>query len=342
MAVLDYILLALMICLGIASAVNDIKDGIIPNKLVAGFAVCGLVLDFVYYGILARDVATVFLTNVLVVLVISLCLYYTHALAGGDCKLVPVLALLYPAGMYLTYGNSSITLFAALCFAIFFGYIYLLASAVWRMITGETKMSAGYIRQTVVAYLKSYIVATLYVMLINLVFAFIDETIIKVNSWIVWASCIVIAWITGRLPVLKRKMVLLTIVVFDVGLSTVLKVIPVSLNPTTYIFTAVLLLCQMTIRTNLYERISTLQVRKGMILSTISSIAMQNSRIEGLPGISAEDLRSRLNETEAECVRRWGKSVKGLKEVTIVKKIPFAIFIAMGYAAYFILWGIVR
>ena len=35
MAVLDYILLALMICLGIASAVNDIKDGIIPNKLVA-------------------------------------------------------------------------------------------------------------------------------------------------------------------------------------------------------------------------------------------------------------------------------------------------------------------
>ena len=31
MAVLDYILLALMICLGIASAVNDIKDGIIPK-----------------------------------------------------------------------------------------------------------------------------------------------------------------------------------------------------------------------------------------------------------------------------------------------------------------------
>ena len=79
-----------------------------------------------------------------------------------------------------------------------------------------------------------------------------------------------------------------------------------------------------------------------MILSAFSSMMMQSSKITGLPGISTEDLRNRLTEEEAESVRRWGKSAKGVSEVSIVKKIPFAIFLAMGYACYFVIWRIVR
>ncbi len=342
MAVFDYVLLSLMICLGITAALSDIRSGIIPNKLIAGFAVIGVILDFIYYGILARDVLLVFLINVLVTTIISLCLYFTHALAGGDCKLIPVLSMLYPAGMYLTYGRSSITLFASICFAIFFGYIYLLLAAIWSLITGETRVTAFYIKKTLVAYLKSYITATIYVMAVNLAFAFIDVHLIKVNAWIVWVGCIIAAWSSGRIALLKKKEMIAVILLIDVGLTALLRVIPFSLNPTTYLFTAVLLLCQMTIKTNLYKQIPTLQVRKGMILSTVSSVMMQNSGIEGLPGISAEDLRNRLSDTEAESVRRWGKSTKGLKDITIVKKIPFAIFIAMGYVAYFIIWSIVQ
>ena len=119
MVIAEYTLLLLMFCLGVIAAVSDIRTGIISNKIIAWFALCGVVTDTIYYGMLAPDTIEIFFLNVVSTTVISFCLYYTHAIAGGDCKLIPVLSLLYPAGMYLEYGGSSITLFTALCFAIF-------------------------------------------------------------------------------------------------------------------------------------------------------------------------------------------------------------------------------
>ena len=178
-------------------------------------------------------------------------------------------------------------------------------------------------------------------MFLNMFFAIIDRNFLHVDAWIVWVSCIITAWISGRVRIFRNRVLIGLVLAADLGLAIYLKVIPFSLNPRTYLFTVVLLLCQMMIRTNLYEQIQTSRIKKGMILSSVSSILMQNSKIAGLPGISTEDLRNRLTEDEAESVRRWGKSTKGTKEISIVKKIPFAIFLAMGYVCYFIIWRIV-
>ena len=61
------------------------------------------------------------------------------------------------------------------------------------------------------------------------------------------------------------------------------------------------------------------------------------SKINGLPMAMTEDLRSRLSEEEAESVVRWKGSKQGSETVTIVKKIPFAIFIALGVLVFLIL-----
>ena len=68
---------------------------------------------------------------------------------------------------------------------------------------------------------------------------------------------------------------------------------------------------------------------------------MQNSRVRGLPKISSEDLRDRLTEDEIVSINRWAKSRK-IESLSIVKKIPFATFIACGYICYLIFWRILK
>lgn len=97
------------------------------------------------------------------------------------------------------------------------------------------------------------------------------------------------------------------------------RVVPFSFRLENYILVIVLLLCQMTIRTDLYERIKIADLKKGMILSMGSSMLMQGSRVRGLPGISSEDLKSRLTETEVNSIIRWGKG-KEIDDLVIVKK----------------------
>lgn len=341
MIVFDYLQIILLFVLAGVASYSDIKRGIIPNKLIAVFAIISLGIDVAYYGFVAKDVALLFIANVFVISILGVILYYTRSLAGGDCKLIPVLAMLYPAGMYLTYRNSGVTLFLTICFAIFYGYVYLLITSIWRLILGDNKVDKNYVKTYLKGYFKSYMTAFIYVTFVNLLFGVVDRYLVEVDSWVVWIVCIVAAWSCGRINLMKRKAIIIAIVVVDIALSIALKVLPLSLNPRSYLLTAVLVLCQMTIRTNVYETIPTSRIKKGMILSTFSSMAMQSSRVQGLPKVSTEDLSCRLTEEEAESIKRWRKTTRGLEEISIVKKIPFAVFIAMGFFTYVLIWRVV-
>ena len=341
MIILDSVLLTLLFGLGIMTTYSDIENGIIPNKWIVMFAIVGSIADIIYYASFAQDVARLFLINIMTITVITLMLYITHSLAGGDCKLILIMSLLYPADMYLTYGNTGVTLFIIICFAILYGYVFLAVLSFWKIVLGENKFNSNHIKDCILGYMESYIIASSYVTIVNLLSIIFDNNVIGFEHWIVWILCISVAWASGRMRKLRNKYLVGGIVIIDIALSIYIGVLPVSFNPRTYMLTAILVLCQMAIRTDLYETIPTVRVKKGMILSTFSSMAMQKSRVKGLPGVSAEDLRSRLSEEEADGVRRWGKTANGMKEVTIVKKIPFAIFIFLGYVTYFVIWRVV-
>ena len=78
-----------------------------------------------------------------------------------------------------------------------------------------------------------------------------------------------------------------------------------------------------------------------MILTTASSVLMQGSRVRGLPGVSSEDLRNRLTETEIDSIKRWA-SGRNVTRISIVKKIPFAFFLVIGFWLYLAAWGYLR
>lgn len=341
MKIIEILYGVLFLLLGGLTSKSDLKEGKIYNKILVPFTGVSIILGIIYYGYYARDLAVLFLMNYFVLVIISLVLFYSHSFAGGDCKLVLVMGIMYPANYYLVYGNSFMTLFFALGIAIVYGYIFLIVSSIKRLVLGNNHMTKTYVKTYIISFLKSFISATVYISAINLLAIRLAYINININAWLLRIVCIVFAWLVGKYEFLRKKYMIVGVIVFDVIVGIVLKIIPFSMNLENYVLVIILLLCQMTVKTNLYDEIQIDDLKKGMILSMGSSVLMQGSRVRGLPGISSEDLRNRLTETEVSSIKRWAKG-KRVDYIVIVKKIPFAIFIFLGFITYFIIWSVVK
>lgn len=85
-----------------------------------------------------------------------------------------------------------------------------------------------------------------------------------------------------------------------------------------------------------YLEISAEELKPGMIPAAASVALMLPSGMADLPSRLSEDLSCRLTEKQIAAIRKWFSKQKDIKEITIVRKIPFAIFITLGYqSAYF-------
>ena len=155
------LMVACLVAAGIGASVCDIRKGIIPNKLIAVILSVGCVMDVVYYGFFHQDRVDEFALNVAVVLVLSILLFYTRSLAGGDCKLLFALSLLYPANSYLIYSGVEITLFSTICFSFFVGWVYLLVRSIVRILTRKNKIDGEFIVGYLTNYIKTYLTAML-------------------------------------------------------------------------------------------------------------------------------------------------------------------------------------
>lgn len=339
MRVIETLLCIMVFTLCLITSRSDIKEGIIYNKVLGPFAFAALVLDVIFYGFLSRELFYEFAGNVVILVLISLILFYSHSFAGGDCKLIIVIALLYPASNYYQLNGNSLTLYFALGLGIFYGYVYLLCDSVLSVIREKSRLSMQYIKLYLINFLKSFFSGLIYITLINWFINIGSACGFTVNAWFTRFICLLVAWVLGKYPVLRRWYLVLGIMAVDVVLCMVTKFVPINIHPENYILVIALLLCQIIIRTNLYETKPVKELKKGMILSAQASIVMQNSRVKGLPGISQESLKNRLTEEEVESIQRWAK-YRSITTITIVRKIPFAVFISFGFFSYFIIWSL--
>ena len=339
MIVLEGVCLCLIVALCYLCTKSDLQQGMIYNKVIASFGGFAIVLDIVYYGIFVQDLFYDFMSNVIIVAVVSMYLFYSHSFAGGDCKMMIVLAILFPARFYWVFGNSNITLVFMIAFAIFAGYCYLLVSSILAIATKKVIITFDYVKNYLLKFLKSYIVAMIYISLLNRFISVAYSHGYEINVWITRALCLLMAWCIGRYAYFKKWFFLVPVACIGMIISLVTKTSLISLNPENYILVLVLLMCQMTIKTIIYEDVEVSQLKKGMILTTFSSMLMQTSITKGLPGISTEDLKSRLTTEEVESIKLWAKATH-TGNLTIVKKIPFAIFISIGVLLYCLMWGL--
>jgi len=333
------IMFLLLLAVMIISSFTDIRGGYIYNKILLPFAISAVVMDAVYYGYFNREQFLIFVANVIVIFIVSAGLFYTNSFAGGDAKLLMTISLLYPAREYIAYKRSLLTLFMAVGIGIVYGYIYLLLSTIVQTIRRKNKITFKYAFEYITNYLKFFICTLLYVSVVNGVIAIIQGANVYVSDWIIRIVCIVVAFSVGQFSIFKKWYSIVAVIVVNIGISIYLKTLLFSTDISTYYLVICLMLCRMIIGSGLYEEIQVQNIRKGIILSTATTIMMQNSKIEGLPGISTEDLKSRLTETEANSVKLWAEK-KQIESLMVVKKIPLGIFIALGFCTYYFIWSI--
>lgn len=230
-----------------------------------------------------------------------------------------------------------------LVFAFGMGFIYLLAESLILFIRKKVKVSPKEAIHAVLKQMIQYLKTIIYITALNYLYLYFVAQYYNAPFPLHIVLCLLFVWITGRFKIFKSKILITAFAVFDIGAFIITRYLTVSTNLYTYLIVAIFIIIRFLTEKFNYETIKTESVKKGMVLSRVSSLAMQNSRVIGLPTVSNETLSSRLTESEADSIKRWAYSKNGQENIVIVKKIPFAIFISLGLLVYtiigrFILW----
>ena len=340
--IIELLMVLLMFAFCIHASISDIQYGIIPNRFILIFISSAILLDCIYYSFFAPEMLISFgITMVIVVLIVTI-MYVSNILAGGDCKFLTAIGLAYPAGCYVHLWGNNYTFYLSVLFSFVAGFIYLLIDTIIVLLRRKHKINIKSVKTGLLQYIMNYFTVMIYIIAINLIYTCIVSRVYPVNGLILSAIYMCAAIGISSFKILKSRVLLIAVCIFDVAMSLVFWIIPISMNIVNYILILFAVIFRLITTDHNYKEIPTGSVEKGMILAAISTITFPQSKVRGLPDISKEDLSCRLSETEAQSVRNWGNSKYGSDTVLIVRKTPFAIFITLGVLCYFLLWGVVR
>lgn len=330
---IDYIteIAILVICL--ISIFTDLKHGIIRNEHLLIFGTIAIVLNIIS-SFFNNDIEwSEYFGDVIISIIISLILYFTKIWAGGDCKLYLVIALSMPYCIVSkqTYGISWIIFVPIIAFLV--GYLFIIIDSIIQRIRKKEnkdkeenilkKSLDGFIK-----YLKYYFAIILVNRILSMIYVGLNIT--TVNQWIALIVNVAIIIIIGKLDILKYKSVVLTLIIVDIVIG-VLDIEWIFTGQTILIWIAIIIsniLKNFADNYN-YEYIDIDKVRTGMILSTVSSVILANDKLSRFKKVSDETLKSRLTEEDVEKIHDVSAKREYLKQVSIVKKIPFALFISV-------------
>ena len=329
MTVLELISFSMLLFIGVYAAISDIKFRVIKNRVLFSVFLFSIALDFVYYSFFARDIVYDFLINILFVAALGVALYAFKIWAAGDIKLLIVLSCLYPARFYFLNKSLILTVY----FSFVLGYVFLLSTGIYRIVSGDVKISKNCLLSDVKRSFYSYVCSIIHMIPINLVY--MNFVIVKGSNTSPLISIIAVTaliWAISLIKILKNRYIVLALLIFDIIVCIWQRTLLLSANMYIYIISAALTLVQIILKYSNYEVILAKDVKSGMILSIASSVFLCNSEI-GFDKISKENQGSRLSDEDALKITRWGIGTD--IELTIVRKIPFAVFIFLGFLIYF-------
>ena len=342
MTALSVIKLTALILCCILATISDTREGIISNKLIAIFGIVGISLDVLAIQFSSANENRLFLLNAGIMILIAFTLYFLHIWAGGDCKLLVVIALLFPPELYWRFDSTKFTLWYALGFMFGIGFIYILVESIvlW-LIKDKGKWNSDFL-ETFKNTIFQYIKAIIYISALSHIYNYFILPHVRIPNVVISMVFILFFWKIRTFEFYNSLPLTAFIAIFDICMTVFTGTVTVSTNWITYVIVLTFMVLRLFVSKYNYQIINTEDIKRGMILSQVSSILMQNSRIEGLPPVSDESLDSRLTTEEAESIIRWSKTKNGLKQITIVRKIPFAVFITSGALAYLLVRGVLK
>lgn len=335
------VILAHILC--IITSITDIKNNKISNKLLIIFGIAGIGLNIVQYVLKTNIIWGAYLFNLTLVIIFSLLLYILHIWAAGDSKLLIILGILLPANYCMLAGKVVPWSVILVAFSFIFSFIYLLLESIWLFIHHKGNFSFSNVKMNFKNFLFAYIRNIIYISFALKIENFFAKDWMNQYSWVIFGINISIILLISSFELLRKKPIVIAVLLSSIAFSIFTSEWFFSTSRLKYYAVAiVIMLLRIMISEYNYKTIPTSEVKKGMILSSLTTIFMSKATYKGLPDISHEDMRSRLSAAEAESVVNWGTTKNGMKSVQIVRKMPYAIFILIGLVVYSIIWWMVN
>lgn len=331
--IVKYIMLFLLFILCIYATISDIKFSIIRNKFLLFFAINGIILDIIYYVHYPYFIS-IFLFNITLMVVSSVILYFTHIWAAGDSKLLIVIGLFIPSNFtiydeYLYY-EIMIPVYS---FAI--SFIYLIIDTLYLYLIKKKRISITDIYKQFKQSIALLIINSIYILTILKIEELVKITFNVSFGIFQWIFNILLLILISGQKFFYNKYCVFVVTLSSIIFSFISDIWMVNLNRVIYyIIIVFFIFIKIIINKYNYEEIDINDLKSGMILSTVSTFLFCSSKVKGLPDISTEDLKSRLNNDEIDAIKKWSNSKFGRKKLQIVRKIPFAIFISLGVLIY--------
>lgn len=337
---IDYIIIILIILNCIISSYTDLREGVIRNRFLFIIGMLTAFLNIISLYVNKDIISNTYITQIAISIIIALVLYFFRIWAGGDCKLYIVIIVSIPCFVVNTFflGISMIVYIPILAFML--GYIYIIVDSFVQKVKKQTK-EKNLIKKSLLGfvwYLKYFIS----IMFVNSMIATIcaQFNIIIDNYFLLLMINILIILIINKMDILKYNGVVILIVVLDIWLG--LLDISMILNRKILLTWSVILISNIikNFANNYnYNKIGIADIEVGMILSTESSIILSNDKLSQFNRISDESLKSRLTEEDIKAIRDFASKRSYLQEIAVVKKVPFAFFIALA-TSVILLWRI--
>ena len=333
-ALLESMLITVMVMVCFSVTITDIRQGRIRNKTLLIAGATAVVLDVLYYGLFAQEYFPSFVLNVVMMFCISVAFYALHIWAAGDSKLMMLLILLIPAKYYYVQNNKVTSVFL-LATIFIIAYFYILGESIVIGIRNKDLFSFNRVSINIKKMLLVYLRCVAATTIVSFVLEYLLPEFCHDNPALIAVikMLVILTFYSFEIferPVLLSGLVVAAILVYVFGIET--SAIQIDLK--IYLYIAIVFILRLVMDKYNYAEIHTSSVEPGMVLSYATIAMFGPSRVAGLPKHTTEDIRSKITEQEAESILRWEKSKYGRSEITIVRKLPFAIFITLGTILY--------
>lgn len=338
MIYLEVALLTITIFTCIYATITDFKYGIIKNKSLLMAMIPCVIINIFYYGFFAKEYVKLYLINFSVLALTSILFYAYHIWSAGDSKLLIFTIFGLPARLYLADIQGVAPTLTILILIFSLAFIYVIIESVYLGIKQKDLLEIKALKFNIIKFVKQYIYCTVYMTGINKLLIMLLPNFYQQNMTLMGMLNLLIVLTIFNFEIFQKKPTFIV----GLGIMATIWIMSQSSNFTflgikRYLILALIIILRSKVERYNYTEIDTKDIKPGMVLSYGTVLMFRPSRVKGLPLTTTEDLRSKITQEQAESILRWENSKYGQSKITIVRKMPFAVFITLGTVIFIIL-----
>lgn len=340
---LVYIQSAIAIVLGIVASSTDFKEKKIFNKHILVAVGISLITYIIFWKQIHIELIKSYFINLFVSILISFLFFYFKIWAAGDAKLFLAIILMIPYELYEVDNRNVFPGIYVLILMFSLAFFYVVIETIYLWIRDSKKLEKIRISNIKKEDIKNFIIQYLmgYFLILfinNITLKFFNEFKMNNGGLLLLCNMLILLFIY-RIIKSEKQMLIgnLLLLIFNILYYCIFGFEIYTANFKILFLVMVILIFRCISEKYNYEEINVEDLKARMILSYGSVLRMYSSNVKGLPKSTTETTDSRLSKEEVESIKRWSKTRRGQKTITIVRHMPFAPFICLGEIVFFII-----